>query len=307
VDLSEKEITQSLRQFRSRRDELLHGDVAAFYHYLKRFVEHCRGDRLVQSILAPLEEKFDPDAEAWWQTFYDNHGSIELPSGSDEELVTRYRIIESVLEDDQKLFRFGSMNGHGKSSEQAEFFRSVMIRPFAGELTHRLGEAADLASPEARDVQAVPLSRIPAENETRIFLSHKSVDKPQVSRYDQALREIGLDPWFDEPDMPAGTNLERGIHGGFEDSCAAVFFITESFVDEEYLASEIEYARIQKRKKKEKFSIITLRYTAENDVPGLLEPYVWKDVSNDLEGFYELLRALPIEAGPVRWKAEIVS
>lgn len=307
VDLSEKEVTRSLRQFKSRRDELLHEDVAAFKHHLGRFVEHCRKDTLVQGILAPLEEKFEPDADAWWETFYEKRGEIELPSSSDAELVLRYHIIASVVEDRQKLFRFGSMNGRGKSDERSELFRSVMIRPFAEELSHRLGEAADLASPEARDVQAVPLSRIPGQNETRIFLSHKSVDKPLVRRYHRALKEVGCDPWLDDPDMPAGTNLERGIHAGFEDSCAAVFFITENFEDEKYLASEVDYARIQKRKKGDKFAIITLRYADQTEVPGLLEPFTWKNVSNDLEGLYELLRALPVETGPVRWKADAVS
>jgi len=73
------------------------------------------------------------------------------------------------------------------------------------------------------------------------------------------------------------------------------------------LASEVDYAVIQKRKKEKKFAIITLRYLNAAEVPGLLTPYIYKDVKNDLEGFYELLRALPIELGPVRWKAEVVT
>jgi hypothetical protein len=113
-------------------------------------------------------------------------------------------------------------------------------------------------------------------------------------------------PWLDEPDMVAGTNLERGILQGFEESCSAVFFITENFTDEKYLATEVDYAVIQKRKKEKKFSIITLRYPNAKQVPGLLQPYIYKDIENDLQGFYEVLRALPIEVGPVRWKAEVV-
>jgi hypothetical protein len=63
---------------------------------------------------------------------------------------------------------------------------------------------------------------------------------------------------------------------------------------------------MQKRAKGNKFAIITLRYTDASPVPGLLMPYIYKDIANDLEGFHSLLRALPIELGPTRWKADVV-
>ena len=83
-------------------------------------------------------------------------------------------------------------------------------------------------------------------------------------------------------------------------------FITENFKDQNYLATEVDYAVIQKRKKGKKFAIITLRYTDASPVPSLLTTYVYRDVSNDLDGFKELLKALPIELGPVRWRADVV-
>lgn len=55
-----------------------------------------------------------------------------------------------------------------------------------------------------------------------------------------------------------------------------------------------------------KFAIITLRYDNSATVLNLLDPYIFIDVVNDLEGFRELVRALPIELGLVRWKAEVV-
>lgn len=106
--------------------------------------------------------------------------------------------------------------------------------------------------------------------------------------------------------MPAGANLEREILQGFERSCAAVFFVTENFKDEKYLATEVDYAIAEKRKKGKKFAIITLRYSSAAPVPGLLSPYIYKNIENDLEGFNELLRALPIELGPVRWRRSVV-
>ena len=53
-----------------------------------------------------------------------------------------------------------------------------------------------MAMPEARAMQAVPLNRIPSPREVKIFLSHKSVDKPLVYRYYHTLKEVGFDPWL---------------------------------------------------------------------------------------------------------------
>ena len=74
----------------------------------------------------------------------------------------------------------------------------------------------------------------------RIFLSHKGADKPRVREYKKTLEALGFDPWLDEDAMTAGTNLERGLLEGFKTSCAAVFFITPNYVDENYLASEVK-------------------------------------------------------------------
>jgi hypothetical protein len=138
----------------------------------------------------------------------------------------------------------------------------------------------------------------------KIFLSHKGLDKPRVRPFKETLLLLGFSPWFDEDSMTAGTNLERGILKGFQDSCAAVFFITPNFIDESYLATEVDYAIQQKRDKGDKFAIITLVFgdgTAKGKVPDLLRRYVWKEPKSDLEALQEIIKALPIEVGSVRW------
>lgn len=139
----------------------------------------------------------------------------------------------------------------------------------------------------------------------KIFLSHKGVDKPKVREFKQTLELLGFDPWLDEDAMHAGVELERSISQGFKDSCAAVFFVTPNYLDEQYLATEVNYAISEKRKKGAKFSIITLVYEADGKkgkVPDLLEPYVWKEPRNDLEALRELIRALPVRVNEVYWK-----
>jgi hypothetical protein len=306
MNLTPDALTNFLRIFRSRRDALLHEDADTFDHHLERFIDLCRENVLVQKTIAPLEAKFSVDVDAWLGTACEHMAKINFPTDEDEELILRYRILQKTVDDTHLPLRFGLAHGQHKQDEWMAYFQALIVRPFLDDLTHRLGDAANLATPEARTVQAVPLSRIPSPKEIRIFLSHKSVDKPLVYRYYNALKEVGFDPWLDDPDMPAGSNLEREVLRGFEESCAAVFFITDSFRDERHLAAEVNYAVIQKSKKDKKFAIITLRYTNAAQVPALLSPYIFKDVANDLEGFRELVRALRIECGSVRWKADVV-
>ena len=306
ASLSKDEIVESLRIFKRRRDDLLHEDTAAFDHHCERFLAFCGSDPLVQSILAPLEKRFENDIDAWWSGVTARRNvTVAFPLDRNEELVLRYRVIRSAKEGHHRILSFGMAHGQRKLHEAVELFRTMVIRPFAEDVSQRLGDAADLATPEARAVQAVPLSRIPNSREVRIFLSHKSVNKPLVYRYYHALKALGFSPWLDEPEMPAGANLERELLQGFEESCAAVFFVTESFTDEKYLATEVDYAILQKRKKDKKFAIITLCSANATPVPGLLKPYVYKHVTNDLEGFNELVKALPIELGPIRWKETV--
>jgi hypothetical protein len=142
----------------------------------------------------------------------------------------------------------------------------------------------------------------------RIFMSHKGVNKPFVREFSQALKSTGFDPWLDEDAMVAGDSLERSLLKGMEESCAAVFFITKEYKDENYLATEIDYAIAQKREKGDKFSIITLIFKESNDekinVPKLLKQYVWKEPSSHLLGFQEIIKALPIEIKSISWKGD---
>lgn len=144
----------------------------------------------------------------------------------------------------------------------------------------------------------------------KVFLSHKGIDKNNlVNDFKDTLRILGYDPWIDEDAMPAGTSLERGLLQGMEDSCGVVFFLTPSFKDEGYLATEVEYAIQQKRKKGNKFAIIALQFVDENGetgaIPELLKQYVWKKPKTTLAALREILRALPIECASPDWRDEL--
>ncbi|MBT8490272.1 MAG: toll/interleukin-1 receptor domain-containing protein [Deltaproteobacteria bacterium] len=148
-------------------------------------------------------------------------------------------------------------------------------------------------------------------NAKKVFLSHKGIDKAEVTEYKTTLALLGYDPWFDEDAMPAGTPLERGLLQGMRDSCGVVFFITPSFKDEGYLETEINYAIQEKRQKSNKFAVITLQFIGVDGklgkIPDLLKTYVWKKPKTSLEALREIIRALPIAPSVVDWREGIES
>ena len=143
------------------------------------------------------------------------------------------------------------------------------------------------------------------EKNTEVFLSHKSTDKLLVREIARTLTAIGYSPWLDEDKMKAGANLERSILNGFENSCAAVFFITPNFEDQGYLATEIDYAIAEKRDKGDQFVIITLLIPGDKGnygkVPKLLKSYVWKEIQ-PIEVIRTIVEALPISLNNPNWK-----
>lgn len=94
----------------------------------------------------------------------------------------------------------------------------------------------------------------------------------------------------------------NGVSSKVLKSLVLFFFITENFKDENFLATEIDYALNRSREDK-KFSIITIVFGSGLEVPDLLKPYVWKNVTSQLEGLCEILKALPLSVGPLYMKA----
>src|SRR4051794_25124929 len=152
MEMTKQQITQSMRIFVDRRDKLLHDDDSAFEVHLNRFVDFCQSDPLVQKVLTPIIATNEFDVDAWWNvlTSGEERGvkDLHLPSSTDAELAARFQIIRSFVSDtnNRQVWRFGFLFGKRKLDESVTIFRTIMIRPFADELTHRLGDAANLAT-----------------------------------------------------------------------------------------------------------------------------------------------------------------
>jgi hypothetical protein len=120
-----------------------------------------------------------------------------------------------------------------------------------------------------------------------------------VREFFHTLKALQLKPWLDEDAMVAGEPFERSLLKGTKDSYAAIFFITPDFHDENYLATEVDYAISEKRTKGDNFSIISLQFRDDKGsvgvIPELLKRFVWKSPSSQLEALREILKALPVK------------
>lgn len=314
TQFSNKARIDSLKGFKRRRDSLLNEDPDQFKAHLKSLLRFLKADDLCQSILNPALENSDSAAHTqWWQNEYDkldteaDGGDWDFPADEDEEFLLQYQLLVGVGNRDERNFiELQNRRNRFNNAQSRSLFLSLIARPFCLSLGDRLEAAVGMPSQEARELDAVPIEWIPAEDEIRIFLCHKSDNKATVMRYHKALEGLGFDPWLDESDMPAGTELDRGILDGVKKSCAVVFFLTEEFVDENVISDEINYAKRRKREQGNKFALIALKFSDDAQVPELLQDYIYKSIENDLDGLYEIVRALPIELGPVRWKQNAV-
>ena len=106
--MSRDEIANSLRLFKSRRDNLLHEDVATFEHHLERFLEFCANDSLAHSVVATVEGR-DVDVDAWWSAATQHDPQVSFPSNADEEFALRYRLIQSVASKPDHVFQLGNV------------------------------------------------------------------------------------------------------------------------------------------------------------------------------------------------------
>ena len=126
----------------------------------------------------------------------------------------------------------------------------------------------------------------------KIFLSHKGVDKEMVRRFEKLLRALGFDPWLDDDAMPAGSSRTALSSRALRIRARRYFFVTPQFEDKRWLATEIEYAHVEKREKGDRFSIITLCLSKDGQqgkVPDLLTNYIYKSPAHELEAMVEII------------------
>jgi hypothetical protein len=147
------------------------------------------------------------------------------------------------------LFRSNSFKTNFPDYSEEAWLRGDILIP----MDHDVRKMFDGKEDFTFCIFAVTPEVIEEQMPKKVFLSHSRLDKPKVRTYKAALESVGIVAWLDEDAMTAGIELERGLLAGFNESCAAVFFVTPNFRDENFLATEINYALAEKRSKGDRF------------------------------------------------------
>lgn len=165
---------------------------------------------------------------------------------------------------------------------------------YTDEAKHEKIAAADAV---ATLIQTWAKARLYTMETSKIFLSHKGINKPLIEEIDRALRLLNLKTWFDRDDLNAGDTLVRGVDQAFAECSAAVFFISKEYVDAGVIGKEIDRALHDAATRGDSFQIIplVLRQHGGSDanVPAPLQTLVWKTV-DDVQIVPTILKALPV-------------
>lgn len=198
------------------------------------------------------------------------------------------------------LYIRGEKNLPYGKSKTVELFRKATqsseesIRVYEKLGHHYVKEPSKLLERITRSLKMLEISN-------KIFLSHKSDDKSIVRRFHNLLEVLGFEPWFDESSLPPYNSVYRGIADGMRESCACVFFITQHFVDKEYIKEEINLAKqVQISKGEELFRIIPIVLGKDVIVPEIIRDTTTCAVfDNELDAFSHIIKWLPVKVGTV--------
>ncbi len=79
-------------------------------------------------------------------------------------------------------------------------------------------------------------------SEHKIFLSHRSIDKPKVREIAQALESAGVGVWFDEADIVPSQSIVEEIGGGLNSMSHFLLFWSISCVGAPWVKRELAVA-----------------------------------------------------------------
>lgn len=78
------------------------------------------------------------------------------------------------------------------------------------------------------------------EREWDVFISYASEDRPTVALLAATLRDLDIEPWFDETELTIGMGLRRSIDHGLAHSRFGVVVMSHSFFRKEWPQRELD-------------------------------------------------------------------
>lgn len=77
----------------------------------------------------------------------------------------------------------------------------------------------------------------------KLFLSHKSENKPLMRIFKKGLEFLGYETWIDETDMPPGAQLAPALKTAIDGCHCLIAWITTQYMDSSYCQDELLYAK----------------------------------------------------------------
>lgn len=128
----------------------------------------------------------------------------------------------------------------------------------------------------------------------KIFISHSSVDKAWVRRFEKRLRAEGYDTWLDEKEIEVGDALAAKISDALRDAKIVVVVVSASSLASEWLRYELDIATERMIGGHCRLLPVLID---DVDVPPELEGRLYADMRPGRRGgFAKVLRALESEA-----------
>jgi hypothetical protein len=85
----------------------------------------------------------------------------------------------------------------------------------------------------------------------RVFVSYSSKDRAAVQALVSALQERGIECWWDQWDIDAGTDIVAAINKGLDEADAGIIVFSDHSKESRWVEAEssyLTYARIQESK-----------------------------------------------------------
>ncbi|GAB7006509.1 hypothetical protein JCM18899A_39820 [Nocardioides sp. AN3] len=143
----------------------------------------------------------------------------------------------------------------------------------------------------------------------KIFISHSSVNKAWVRRFDRRLRSEGYDTWLDEREIDVGDALAARISAGVRDAKIVIVVVSEASLSSRWLRYELDIATQRMIAGDCRVMPVLIDQV---DVPTELEGRLYADMRPGRRGgFNSVIRTLtseaakyPIPSSPTRMDSE---
>lgn len=81
----------------------------------------------------------------------------------------------------------------------------------------------------------------PFGKKRQIFISHASVNKPEIEKIIPFLNAINMNVWVDKYNINVGDSIEKKVFEGIDNSNAVIFWITKDFLKSPWCKEEMDH------------------------------------------------------------------